>query len=61
MKAKTLLSRKELTEATNGKLSLWTIGELTRQRKIPHIRIGARLYLYDLDKINKWLEKISVE
>ena len=55
-----LLTRKELSEATNGKLTMWAIGELTRRGDIPVIRVpGMRVYLYDYDKVLKWLDGLQ--
>jgi hypothetical protein len=54
---KKLLTRKELCEATGGKLTMWTIGELTRRGAIPVVKLpGVRKYLYDLEAIEKWLD-----
>jgi hypothetical protein len=49
-----LLNRKELVEWSEGKLTAWTIGDLTRKRKLPFILIGKRLYLYDVSQIELW-------
>lgn len=57
-----LLTRKELSEATNGKLTMWTIGELTRRGDIPVIKIkGMRVYLYDLDAVMQWLDRLQTQ
>ncbi len=57
---KTLLDRAELVIATNGKLSAWTIGSLTRQKQIPHIVIGKRRYLYSLEDVERWLDNLQI-
>lgn len=55
------MNKKELCEATNGKLTMWTIGELTRRGtmrgviKIP----GMRVYLYDYDAVMAWLSGLQ--
>jgi hypothetical protein len=59
---KKLINRKELCEATNGKLTMWTIGELTRRGDIPVIRVpGMRVYLYDYDAVMAWLSGLQQE
>jgi|LSQX01.3.fsa_nt_gb hypothetical protein len=55
-----LLTRKELVEASGGKLTAWTIGELTRRGAIPVVKLpGVRKYLYDLEAIEKWLDELQ--
>ena len=55
-----LLTRKELSEATGGKLTMWTIGELTRRGDIPVIKIkGMRVYLYNYDEVMRWLDGLQ--
>lgn len=55
-----LMNKKELCEATNGKLTMWTIGELTRRGVLPTIRIpGMRVMLYDIEAVNKWLDGLQ--
>jgi hypothetical protein len=57
---KKLLTRKELCEATGGKLTMWTIGELTRRGAIPVVKLpGVRKYLYDLEAIEKWFDELQ--
>lgn len=57
---KKLLTRKELCEATGGRLTMWTIGELTRRGAIPVVKLpGIRVYLYDWDKIQEWLDNLQ--
>jgi hypothetical protein len=57
---KNLLNRKELCEATNGKLTMYTIGELTRRGDIPVIKIkNMRVYLYDYDAVMAWLSGLQ--
>lgn len=57
---KQLLTRKELSEATNGKLTMWTIGELTRRGDMPVIKIkGMRVFLYDLEAVENWLDGLQ--
>lgn len=57
---RTLLTRKELSAATNGKLTMWSIGELTRRGAIPTVRIpGMRVFLYDLEAVEKWLDGLQ--
>lgn len=56
---KKLLTRKELCEATGGKLTMWAIGELTRRGAIPVVKLPIRKYLYDLEAIEKWLDELQ--
>ena len=57
-RTKTLLTRQELCEHFKGKLSLYTIGDLTRRKLMPFVKIpGVRVYLYDLEEIEKWLDE----
>jgi hypothetical protein len=56
-----LLNRKELEEWSKGKLTAWTIGDLTRKKLIPHCVIGKRLYLYDTVKIQQWLDNLAAQ
>jgi hypothetical protein len=57
---KNLMNKKELCAATNGKLTMWTIGELTRRGTMPVVKIpGMRLYLYDFDAVTEWLQGLE--
>lgn len=56
-----LLNRKELEKWSKGKLTAWMIGDLTRKKQIPHITIGKRLYLYDVDHIQRWLDNLQTQ
>lgn len=58
---KTLLNRKELVAATNGRLSMWAIGEMTRQKKIPTIKLNKRTYLYDYDAVMTFLDDLQTQ
>ncbi|HWQ73305.1 MAG TPA: hypothetical protein VN370_13415 [Desulfitobacteriaceae bacterium] len=43
-------------------LSLWTIGQLRRQGKIPHIKLpGMRKFLFEVGAIEKWLSDLESE
>lgn len=55
-----LLDKGELVNALGGKLTAWTIGELTRRGTIPCIKIpGFRRYLYNLEAVEAWLESLQ--
>ncbi len=54
-----LLNCKELVEWSGEKLTAWTINDLRRKKLIPHITIGKRLYLYDTEKIQLWLDNLQ--
>jgi predicted DNA-binding transcriptional regulator AlpA len=49
-----LLDIKELEQRYGFKR--WTIRSLCSQRKIPHIKIGRRVY-FDVDAIEAWLQE----
>lgn len=57
---KTLMNKRELCAATGGKLTFWTIGELTRRGTMPVVKIpGMRLFLYDYDEVMTWLDSLQ--
>lgn len=51
-----IMSLKELS--SNLKISISEIRKLVRERRIPHFRIGNRIY-FKVDSINMWLEKME--
>jgi excisionase family DNA binding protein len=51
-----LLTAKELSERYN--IPLWTIRSYCSQRRIPHIKIGSRVY-FRPEGIEAWLEEHS--
>ena len=52
-KAKMCLNAHELSTQTG--LSLSTIRKLTREDKIPHLRVGRRV-IYPIIRVEQWLE-----
>lgn len=53
---KEILTLKELS--INLKISISEIRKLVRERRIPHFRIGNRIY-FKVESINLWIEKIE--
>lgn len=51
-----ILTLKELS--INLKISISEIRKLVRERRIPHFRIGNRIY-FKVESINLWIEKIE--
>ena len=49
-----LLSPQELSTALN--ISIETVYAWTSQKRIPYIKMG-RLVRFNMDEVNKWLEK----
>lgn len=57
---KMVVNRMELSQVTG--LSPWTLWRLTKEGKLPHIKIGGK-YMYRLESIKAWMdnqEKISL-
>ena len=55
---KTILDLKEISNYL--KMSESKIRKMVREKTIPYFRLGYRLK-FDLDEINKWIEKLSDE
>lgn len=55
---KTILDLKEVSNYL--KLSESMVRKMVREKTIPYFRLGYRLK-FDLDEINKWIEKLSEE
>lgn len=55
---KTILDLKEISNYL--KMSESMIRKMVREKTIPYFRLGYRLK-FDLDEINKWIEKLSEE
>jgi excisionase family DNA binding protein len=53
---KTILDLKEVSNYL--KLSESMVRKMVREKTIPYFRLGYRLK-FDLDEINKWIEKLS--
>lgn len=51
-----IMSLKELS--SNLKISISEIRKLVRERRIPHFRIGNRIY-FKVESINLWIEKME--
>jgi hypothetical protein len=49
-----LLNAKELSEQYN--IPLWTIRAYCSQRRIPHLKVGARVY-FEVVAIDAWLRE----
>lgn len=59
--AKNIVTDKELNKIFPC-LSLWTINQLRRQGKIPHIKLpGTRRYFFDVEAVEQWLEKLQTK
>lgn len=55
------MTRKELVAWSGNRLSFWAVGDLTRRKILPHIRLGARLILYDTEQIEKFLSNLGAQ
>ena len=53
-----LLSPQELSEVLS--ISIETVYAWTSQKRIPYIKMG-RLVRFNMDEVNKWLERQKVE
>lgn len=53
-----LLTAKQLAKEINIKSG--TIGWWTSRKMIPHVRLGPRLPMYDMDQIQEWLKSKTV-
>ena len=53
-----LLSPQELSEVLS--ISIETVYAWTSQKRIPYIKMG-RLVRFNMDEVNKWLERQRVE
>lgn len=53
---KEIMNMKDLSNKLN--ISISGIRKLVRERKIPHFRIGNRIY-FSVESINNWLDKIE--
>lgn len=53
---KEIITLKELS--SNLHISISEIRKLVRERKIPHFRIGNKIY-FSVESINNWLTKIE--
>ncbi len=53
---KEILTLKELS--SNLHISISEIRKLVRERRIPHFRIGNKIY-FNVESINNWLTKIE--
>ncbi|MDR3562190.1 MAG: helix-turn-helix domain-containing protein [Negativicutes bacterium] len=51
---KVMTAQQAATEYFSGNISYWKLLALAKQRKIPHIRIGGRVFFRE-DSLDTWL------
>jgi len=53
-----LLDAAEAVEFLGGKFSRWTLYDLVRKKKIPHVKVASRVY-FRPESLIKWLAELE--